>query len=120
MRVEMFNSNLVLHARLTPREEDILTWIARGKTRAEIAVILTLSEEFRKDLHRKSAAQTQRRQHDTSRDRTRSLSVLSLPIKTRRGWINQPQLQGMHVQRAWLRGAQSRSGSLATRLERPR
>ena len=45
MRVEMFNSNLVLHARLTPREEDILTWIARGKTRAEIAVILTLSED---------------------------------------------------------------------------
>ena len=45
MRAEMFNSNLVLHARLTPREEDILTWIARGKTRAEIAVILTLSED---------------------------------------------------------------------------
>ena len=41
----MYSSNLVLHVRLTPREEDILTWIARGKTRAEIALILSLSED---------------------------------------------------------------------------
>lgn len=30
--------------RLSPREVDILTWIARGKTRSEIAAILSLSE----------------------------------------------------------------------------
>ncbi len=40
----MFDCMIVLHAKLTPREEDILTWFARGKTRPEIAVILSLSE----------------------------------------------------------------------------
>ncbi len=41
----LYSSNLVLHVRLTPREEDILTWLARGKTRGEIAIILSLSED---------------------------------------------------------------------------
>ena len=31
-------------ARLTVREKDVLTWVARGKTSAEIAIILGLSE----------------------------------------------------------------------------
>lgn len=41
----LYSSTLVLHVRLTPREEDILTWLARGKTRGEIAIILSLSED---------------------------------------------------------------------------
>ena len=31
-------------ARLTVREKDVLSWVARGKTSAEIAIILGLSE----------------------------------------------------------------------------
>ncbi len=33
----------ILPTRLTPREIDILTWVARGKTREEISIILSLS-----------------------------------------------------------------------------
>jgi len=35
--------------KLTPREVDVMTWTARGKTRAEISVILSISEETVKD-----------------------------------------------------------------------
>jgi DNA-binding CsgD family transcriptional regulator len=36
-------------ARLTPREVDILSWMARGKTRGEAATILGISEHTAKD-----------------------------------------------------------------------
>lgn len=35
--------------KLTRRETEILTWSARGKTRAEISIMLSLSEETVKD-----------------------------------------------------------------------
>jgi DNA-binding CsgD family transcriptional regulator len=38
-----------MHVRLSPREREILAWTARGKARAEIAIILSLADETVKD-----------------------------------------------------------------------
>lgn len=45
MYTDLLNTEeLLLHPKLTPREREILTWLAHGKTDREVAELIGLSE----------------------------------------------------------------------------